>query len=301
MALTTEQIHNAADAIAERGEKPTQVAVRRELGGGSFSTIGEAMASWWDSQKEEHALAEVEVPESVKDRADQMQAAVWSAAVEESERRLQSERDALHEAQQAADAKVREHQEAVAVLEADLEARETTIGELREAVADRNDLAESLRESENARIRAEQRAEDLDKTLTEHRAEARQEAERSREEIERLRGLLAEESQKRETAERNVAVSESQAASERDKAEDLKGQIKELKEELKQAQADVRTAQENEKTALEQAREAKGEASEYQRQFQLEHDAARDALRERDDLQEKLEVLNQERQKKKGE
>ncbi|MBK5936828.1 DNA-binding protein, partial [Halorhodospira halophila] len=36
MAITTEQIHAAADAITARGERPTLTAVRRELGGGSF-------------------------------------------------------------------------------------------------------------------------------------------------------------------------------------------------------------------------------------------------------------------------
>ena len=43
MPLTAEQIHTAADALVEAGERPTLAAVRRAVGGGSFTTISEAM------------------------------------------------------------------------------------------------------------------------------------------------------------------------------------------------------------------------------------------------------------------
>ena len=43
MAITTQQIHAIADQLHEQGIKPTLAEVRKALGGGSFTTISEAM------------------------------------------------------------------------------------------------------------------------------------------------------------------------------------------------------------------------------------------------------------------
>ena len=39
MAITTEQIWSAADALDAAGQSPTLAAVRKAVGGGSFTTI----------------------------------------------------------------------------------------------------------------------------------------------------------------------------------------------------------------------------------------------------------------------
>lgn len=46
MALTIQQVHNTADQLQGQGIKPTLAEVRKALGGGSFTTISEAMKSW---------------------------------------------------------------------------------------------------------------------------------------------------------------------------------------------------------------------------------------------------------------
>ena len=43
MAVTREQIFAVADELDAAGQKPTLAAVRKALGGGSFTTISEAM------------------------------------------------------------------------------------------------------------------------------------------------------------------------------------------------------------------------------------------------------------------
>jgi hypothetical protein len=43
---TTTEIHAIADRLAATGQRPTLAAVRKELGGGSFTTISEAMKDW---------------------------------------------------------------------------------------------------------------------------------------------------------------------------------------------------------------------------------------------------------------
>ena len=46
MAITKQDILAVADALDAEGVKPTLAAVRKKLGGGSFSTISEAMKEW---------------------------------------------------------------------------------------------------------------------------------------------------------------------------------------------------------------------------------------------------------------
>jgi chromosome segregation ATPase len=146
MALTPEQIHAAADKIAEAGEKPTLAAVRKALGGGSFTTISEALKDWREAQTEEHELAAVEVPEAVSDRVQALQAQIWQLSMAEAEKRLQSEREALKTAQEKANADVIEAREAVTTLENEAQDAATTIKELEARLA----------ESEAAKIQAEQ-------------------------------------------------------------------------------------------------------------------------------------------------
>jgi hypothetical protein len=56
MTLTTQDIHATADTLAEQGVKPTLAEVRKALGGGSFTTISDAMKSWRQEQKTEQQL-----------------------------------------------------------------------------------------------------------------------------------------------------------------------------------------------------------------------------------------------------
>ena len=43
MAITRERIWTAADQLDAEGDRPTLAAIRKKLGGGSYSTISEAM------------------------------------------------------------------------------------------------------------------------------------------------------------------------------------------------------------------------------------------------------------------
>ena len=152
MPLTAEQIHTAADTLVEAGERPTLAAVRRAVGGGSFTTISEAMQVWHAQNTEAHVLAGVEVPDAVSDRLAQLQGALWQAALTEAEARLAAEREALREAEAESTAAVSEAREAVQTLEAEAEERERAIEALRTA---HDDLSTRLATSEAARQSAE--------------------------------------------------------------------------------------------------------------------------------------------------
>jgi hypothetical protein len=130
MNSNKEKIIAVAEKLEAQGVNPTQVTVREALGGGSFATIGPVLKEWKESKKENHALTEIQVPEAIIERLEQLQGAVWQAAVDEAERRLVVEREALKVAQAQALAEVVEQRESVAALETEAEMFKAKIADL---------------------------------------------------------------------------------------------------------------------------------------------------------------------------
>lgn len=95
MALTTEQIHAIADQLYKQDIKPTLAEVREALGGGSFTTISEAMKSWREDNKNEQKLKQVDLPNAINDRLQALGADMWQNAIDIANDRLAKERDAL--------------------------------------------------------------------------------------------------------------------------------------------------------------------------------------------------------------
>ena len=112
MAITTQQIHSIADQLHEQGIKPTLAEVRKALGGGSFTTISEAMKSWRQDNKEEEQLRQVELPSGITERLQTLGADVWQTAVDIANDRLVKDREALESIKAKA-------QEAVKTLESE--------------------------------------------------------------------------------------------------------------------------------------------------------------------------------------
>lgn len=108
MALTIEQIHSTADQLQEQGIKPTLAEVRKALGGGSFTTISDAMQSWKREQKEEQELQQVELPSSVAERLQTLGADMWQTAIDIANDRLVKEREALEIIKTKAQAEAKE-------------------------------------------------------------------------------------------------------------------------------------------------------------------------------------------------
>jgi hypothetical protein len=93
---TTAEIHAAADRIAAEGGSPTLVAVRAAIGGGSFTTISEAMKVWKASRTAASAAPMREAaPSAVADRMAEVAGEVWAIALDLANQRLQAEREAL--------------------------------------------------------------------------------------------------------------------------------------------------------------------------------------------------------------
>jgi len=246
MATTTEErIIEAAEALEAQGVNPTQVTVREALGGGSFATIGPILRKWKESKKEDGKLAEVRVPEAITERLEQLQGAVWQAAVEEADRRLVAEREALHQAQEAAAAEVREHLDSIAALETEATEYQRKI------------------------VALEDTCNDLDASRHNAKAEAAELKERFQQEKAALTEQLLKESGQKEAAEARADRAEAlhREALEQSRAElaalrkEHKAELAEMKQETadqvkaaeKQAQEQAKRAERAEKEAQQRA------------------------------------------------
>ena len=89
-----QEIWAAADALVEAGERPTLAAVRKAVGGGSFTTISEAMAEWRGRQAIAEPVREP-APVAVSQQAAVLAAEVWAQALAIAHERLQADREAL--------------------------------------------------------------------------------------------------------------------------------------------------------------------------------------------------------------
>ena len=96
MGITRDQIWAAADELDAVGQNPTLAAVRKAVGGGSFTTISEAMAQWRD-RRAEKAPPREPPPANLVEQISQLGADVWTVALEQATGRLATERAALDE------------------------------------------------------------------------------------------------------------------------------------------------------------------------------------------------------------
>ena len=134
MAITKESIWTVADALDQVGEKPTLASVRKRLGGGSYTTISEAMTEWHAKRATRSAPAVDPVPDRVGDAAAEFASMVWQVAQEIADGRLQAERSALEEARQQFESERADAAAFADQLSQELEAAKGKVDELTAAV-----------------------------------------------------------------------------------------------------------------------------------------------------------------------
>ncbi|MBU2732054.1 DNA-binding protein [Acidithiobacillus ferridurans] len=91
---TQKAIWAAADALVAAGERPTLAAVRQAVGGGSFTTISEAMGEWRARQSVAEPVREP-APDAVSQHAAVLASELWAQALAIARDRLQADREAL--------------------------------------------------------------------------------------------------------------------------------------------------------------------------------------------------------------
>lgn len=201
MAITTQDIHAVADRLAAEGQQPTLAAVRAALGGGSFTTISEAMKSWKAAQAAAAAPLREAAPAAVNERMGELAAEVWGVAIGMANDRLASEREALEVARLEMEQQQREAAELADQMAAEIELQKAQIekdGEaLKLAEAQAAQLAaaqEAAHTAQAALAEAQKRADGLAAFLEQERAatkEAQAKVETAIAEAAELRGKLA--------------------------------------------------------------------------------------------------------------
>lgn len=196
MAVTKEQIFEAADQLAAAGQKPTLEAIR-QITGGSYTTISPALNEWKARQAAKATPLREPAPQAVADRLAEVGAEVWSIALELANARLAAEREALDKARadlEADRAEATELADRLAAQVEELQSRLASIEAAEQAArieADdlRNQLAAAQEQAHTAEARAAELRTELDRAHHES-AQARQALAEAREEAATLRGRL---------------------------------------------------------------------------------------------------------------
>lgn len=168
MAITLAEIYAVADKIAESGQQPTLAAVRAALGGGSYTTISEAMKHWKAERQAATAPIREAAPAAVLERMGDLAADIWGVAIGMANDRLASERQALDMTRQELENAQQEAAELADQMAAELEAMRAQIEQQAEALkaaeAQAKQLAvaeEAARTAQAALAEAQKRADSL--------------------------------------------------------------------------------------------------------------------------------------------
>ena len=175
MAITKKAIFDAADALDAGGQRPTLAALRKAVGGGSFTTISEAMKEWWAGRALREAPVREPAPAVVGERLGEVADEIWGLALQVAKERLASEREAFDAARAQAEQDKQEAVELADVVTAELEALQGKISVLESSeLAARQDAAtqrEQLAASRERAAAAEARAAEIGKRADDLNAE----------------------------------------------------------------------------------------------------------------------------------
>ena len=155
MALTKESIFEAANELTSAGEQPTLAAIRKKLGGGSFTTISEAIKEW-KAAKAPTIPIKQPAPDTITGKLADFGAELWAAALAMANDRLASERAATEAARVEIEAQRKEAADMADQLAAELDLeRERAAGAAKDATAHTATLQGHLDEATKAKALAE--------------------------------------------------------------------------------------------------------------------------------------------------
>lgn len=103
MSITKEQIFQVADELDARGQNPTLAAVRKQLGGGSYTTISEIMTMWKAKKAAKECTLREPPPQAVIEQLTDLGVDIWALALEIANGRLAGERVKLEIARKELD------------------------------------------------------------------------------------------------------------------------------------------------------------------------------------------------------
>lgn len=176
MAITNEQIFQVADELDANGQNPTLAAVRKKIGGGSYTTISEGMIKWKANKAAKETPFREPPPQAVVAQLTDLGVEIWALALEIANGRLALERENLEAARIELENDKAEAVELADQLTIELEAMQSRANSLEEekktARLENDNLREQLGDlnvrvaaSEARYVETEKRAADLNTEL----------------------------------------------------------------------------------------------------------------------------------------
>lgn len=127
MAITKENIFAAAGEIVAAGGAATLAAVRKAVGGGSYTTISEALKEWRLIHQQATAPLQEQAPQALSDRLAGVINETWTIAMDMANDRLNTERAALEQVRIDLEQSRREAVDLADQLNTELEQAQATI------------------------------------------------------------------------------------------------------------------------------------------------------------------------------
>ncbi|XDJ36599.1 MAG: DNA-binding protein (plasmid) [Burkholderia sp.] len=141
---TSEAIWKVADELDAEGVKPTLNAVRKKLGGGSFTTISDAMTEWKAAKQKKAQPAVEPLPAELSTAVAALAGEFWTVARTAAERLLAGERERLAAEQTALCEQAAEAVELADTLTVEAEGLREELTKAQGAIAERDKLARDL-------------------------------------------------------------------------------------------------------------------------------------------------------------
>ena len=149
---STKNIHKTANDLVKSGKRPTLAAIREELGGGSFTTISEAMKSWREEQEELEQTLATKLPPDLEDKLQVLGVSFWEAANTLATERLSKEYKTLELVQENVIGDLSQAEEVIKRLKQKDNKAEAEIEQLRVANAQlKTDIDKYGKESHNTK------------------------------------------------------------------------------------------------------------------------------------------------------
>ena len=165
MTSTTTRIFEIADELDAAGHNPTLASVRKALGGGSYTTISQAMTEWRARKAARETPVQEAAPQAITELLEQLGADIWTQALQICNGRLSAEREALEKDRQEIEAQRQEAADLADQLSSELEAARQEATDLRKqldvAQSTVKGLGDQLRDRERDLAVAQVRADEI--------------------------------------------------------------------------------------------------------------------------------------------
>ncbi|WP_293753105.1 DNA-binding protein [Limnohabitans sp. Rim8] len=164
-STTTTRIFEIADEVDAAGHNPTLASVRKALGGGSYTTISQAMTEWRARKAAKETPVQEAAPQAITELLEQLGTDIWTQALQICNGRLSAEREALENDRQGLEAQRQEAADLADQLSSELEAARQEATDLSKqldvAQSTVKGLGDQLRDRERDLAVAEVRADEI--------------------------------------------------------------------------------------------------------------------------------------------